>query len=331
MLRKQVVSGKPTKELRRILRDEPRPILGVWGGTAHIAQLAEETGGKLFLLSGSHASSHVLGLPDSGFITLTEIASIAHYICQSVSIPVIVDCDTGFGNAINVVRMTREIIMAGAAGLFIEDQVAPKRCGFVKGKELISIEEMTGKIRAMVDVRDQMDPDFLVMARTDARGAVGGSLDEVFRRVAAYIDAGAEAFYIEALQTKEEVRAFNERFPDTVFLLTPHAIQPALTSREMQELGVGIIGAFAARIGTAASYDFLKDYFNRGYDAMNEFNEQTKDHPLAGFKIHNLAGFPAVYDLEQRYLPPEDNSRYEDSLGIYDPRSEGVDSKQARG
>src|SRR5690606_33151580 len=126
----------------------PWPLVGVWGATAQHAQLAEVTGFGHFGISGSATSTHLFGLPDAGLVTLSELAENVRRICQAVSIPVLVDCDTGFGNAINTVRTVSEVIRAGAAGLFIEDQVAPKRCGFVKGKELIPLEEAVGKYRA---------------------------------------------------------------------------------------------------------------------------------------------------------------------------------------
>ncbi|UCE31277.1 MAG: isocitrate lyase/PEP mutase family protein, partial [Burkholderiales bacterium] len=140
-LRDKVIDGRPSTAFRNMLSAGPLPVVGIWGGTAHHAQLAEMAGFPFFGVSGSNVSTHVLGLPDAGLLTLTELVETTRRICQAVSIPVCVDCDTGFGNAINVVRTVHEIIHAGAASLFIEDQVAPKRCGFVKGKELIPLSE----------------------------------------------------------------------------------------------------------------------------------------------------------------------------------------------
>jgi 2-methylisocitrate lyase-like PEP mutase family enzyme len=115
-------------------------------------------------------------MPDAGFLTLTE--NVRH-ICAATTLPVLVDCDAEFGSALNVIRTVEDVIRAGAAGLFLEDQVAPKRCGYTQGKEVISIEEACGKYRAEIDVRDRLDPDFIIMARTDSRGADGGSMEEV--------------------------------------------------------------------------------------------------------------------------------------------------------
>lgn len=319
-LRDDVFAGKPSTHFRRLLETGPLPLAGVWGATAQHAQLAEQTGFSHFGISGANASMHLLGLPDAGFLTLTELVENTRRVCRAVSIPVIVDCDTGHGNAINVLRTVDEIIRAGAASLFIEDQLAPKRCGFVKGKELISVEEAVAKYRAACDVRDDLDPDFVIQAGTDARGAVGGGMDEVLRRGEAYLRAGADVLYVEALQSREEIRTVREAFPEAWLKVTPYAITPAVTTAEMAELGVCTVGIHITKIGAIAIYDFLKDYAARGSDAYNAFAEAHKDHPLGGFGVFDLTGFPKVAELEAKYLSPERLARYEQSIGVYDPR-----------
>jgi 2-methylisocitrate lyase-like PEP mutase family enzyme len=320
-LRDDVIKEKPSTAMRRMLTQEALPLVTIWGSTAHHAQLAEATGFKAFGISGSNTSTHLLGLPDAGLLTLTELVENTRRICQAVSIPVTVDCDTGFGNAINVCRTVDEIIRAGAAALFIEDQVAPKRCGFVKGKELIPIEEAVGKYRAACDVRDRMDPDFIIMARTDARGAVGGGMDEVIRRGKAYLDAGVDVLYVEALQSREEIRAVRQAFPKALLKITPWAIDPPISTAEMREFGVCTTGVHITRIGAIAMYDFLLDFAKRGDDAYNEFATKNKKHPLGGFGIFDLTGFPKVSEMERKYLPAETLSKYDNSLGVYDPRA----------
>src|ERR1043165_9483438 len=147
---------------RRLIQSQ-EPHTTVFGATAHHAQLAQATGYKVFGVSGSNLSTHLLGMPDAGLTTLTELVDCTRNICRAVNIPVLVDIDTGFGNALNVRRTMDEVIRAGAAGVFLEDQLAPKRCGWVKGKELVSIEEAVGKYRAACDVRDDLDPNFIIM------------------------------------------------------------------------------------------------------------------------------------------------------------------------
>jgi 2-methylisocitrate lyase-like PEP mutase family enzyme len=330
-LRDSTVTGKGSTVFRRLLADGPLPVAGIWGGTAHHAQLAEATGFAFFGISGSNTSTQLLGLPDAGLVTLTELVENTRRICQAVSIPVVVDCDTGFGNAINVCRTVDEIIRAGAASLFIEDQVAPKRCGFVKGKELVPLEEAVGKYRAACDVRDRLDPDVVIMARTDARGAVGGGMEEVLRRGRAYLDAGADVLYVEALQSREEIRVVREAFPDALLKVTPHAIDPPLAAAEVRAFRLCTTGVHVARIGAVAMWDFLLAYHERGDDVANEFAARTRTHPLGGFGIFDLTGFPRVLELEQRYLSPETLARYDRSLGVYDPRvGHGELAKAAR-
>jgi 2-methylisocitrate lyase-like PEP mutase family enzyme len=320
-LRDPVIQGRASTAFRRMLAEGPLPVVGIWGATAHHAQLVEATGFSYFGLSGSNVSTHLLGLPDAGLLTLTELVEATRRVCQAVSIPVCVDCDTGFGNAINVVRTVEEIIRAGAASLFIEDQVAPKRCGFVKGKELIPLDEAVGKYRAACDVRDRLDPDFVIMARTDARGAVGGSMDEVMRRGRAYLDAGVDVLYVEALQSREEIRAVREAFPDALLKVTPYAIDPPLTTAEMREFGLCTAGMHITRVGAIAMYDFLQRYRDGGDDVFNAYSAQHRGHPLSGFGIFDLTGFPKVEALERRYLPAERMQRYDQSIGVYDPRA----------
>lgn len=327
-LKAGTAAGKASTALRRMFREGPLPLVGVWGATVHHAQLAEAGGFQFFGLSGSDASTQLLGLPDAGLLTLSELVEETRRICAAVSLPVVVDCDTGFGNAINVYRTVSEVIRAGAACLFIEDQVAPKRCGFVKGKELISIEEAVGKLRAACDSRDQLDPDAMIMARTDARGAVGGGMEEVLRRGAAFLAAGADILYVSALQSREEVRVLRERFPDALLELIPLAADPPLTMQEIRDFRICSCGVHIARVGAIMMHDFLVDYRARGEDAYNEFAQRNKGHPLAGLGLLDLTGFPRLMELEARYLPAEAMLRYEKSLGTYDPRARNKSSAE---
>jgi len=309
---------KQSAVLRELFKGE-KPVRSIWVGTAHQAQLAAKTGFKVIGISGSNTSTQILGLPDSGFLTLTELVENVDRICRAVDLPVIVDCDTGFGNAINVRRTVDKVIRAGAAGLFIEDQVAPKRCGFVKGKELIPLEEAIGKYRAAIDVRNELDPDFIIMARTDARGAVGGNMEEVLRRGEAYLNVGIDILYVEALQSREEIKQVREAFPDCLLQVTPHAITPPLTFREVKDIGLCLSGCHIGYVGSVAMYDFLKEFLENE-DAFVEFRMKTAEHPLGGFGTFDIAGFPKVVEWERKYLPQETLDKYDQSLGLYDPR-----------
>jgi len=322
-LRPRTNKGKASSELRRMLRDESLPLLAIGGGTSHHAQLAEATGFKLFGLSGSQASAHIMGMPDSGIMTLTEVVENARRICQAVSIPVIADGETGFGNVLNATRTASDLINAGVAGFFIEDQVFPKRCGFTKGVEVVAAEEAAGKLRAAKAVRDELDPDVVLIARTDARSAVGGGMDEVLRRCEIYLNAGVDMLLITALQNREEIRKVRERFPDASIELNISGINPPLTMEEFRQFKICIMTMPISKVAQIMMYDFLHAYRDRGLEVFNEFTEKNKRHPFGIFGFLELTGFPRLLEIEKQFLSSEQIAKYDQSIGIYDPRAEG--------
>ena len=169
------------REFRRLLKEEPYQFTGgVYEPLG--AQIAERVGMKSIYLSGYSMALHN-AWPDMGFLTQTEVARIASMVASATSLPVIADADDGYGNALSTIRTVQEFMKTGVAGIHLEDQRFPKRCGHIAGKTVVSLEEALGKYRAALDTRDRLDPDFVIIARTDAYGAVGGSLEEAIRRV----------------------------------------------------------------------------------------------------------------------------------------------------
>jgi 2-methylisocitrate lyase-like PEP mutase family enzyme len=168
---------------------------------ALFARVVEDLGFEAVYVTGAGVANMLLGAPDIGLTTLTEVAQTVAAIADAVSIPLIVDADTGFGNAVNVIRMVRTLERAGAAGIQIEDQVFPKKCGHFNGKDVISRDEMAGKIKAAVDARH--DPSLQIIARTDARTVEG--LERALERARAYVEAGADATFVEAPTELEEL------------------------------------------------------------------------------------------------------------------------------
>lgn len=320
-LRKTVVNGKPSAELRRQMREGPFPLKVVSGSTPHEAQLAESAGIRLFTISGSATSTELLGLPDAGLLTLTEVVDNARRVCSAVSIPVIVDLDTGFGNVVGVQRAVGEVIKAGVAGFFMEDQVSPKRCGYTQGTEVISMEEMAGKIRAAREVRDALDPDVVIIARTDARNAVGGGLDEVLRRCEANLRAGADVLMVVALKTREEIEAVRAAFPEAHLNAVVHGLRPRLRTEEYTQYRLFQQSIKLNVVASVAMHDFLVDYVQRGADAYVEFSESRQGHPLIDFGFLDLTGFPQVVEIEKRYLPTDRLKKYEGSSAFYQPQA----------
>src|SRR5438876_5827962 len=206
----------PGRQFRDLLRTEPYLFTG--GVYSPLdAQIAEKVGMKSIYLSG-YSMAMAQGWPDMGFLTQTEVTRIASMVASAVSIPIIADADDGYGNALSTIRTVQEYVKTGVAGIHIEDQRFPKRCGHIAGKTVVSLEEALGKYRAAVDTRDRLDPDLVLTARTDAQGAGGGSLEEAIRRARAYADAGVDLVWCELSNAAREpaiafARALRETHP----------------------------------------------------------------------------------------------------------------------
>jgi carboxyvinyl-carboxyphosphonate phosphorylmutase len=202
------------------------------------AKVIEKAGFKAVHMTGSGSSASLLGLPDLGFTTISEMATHAKNLVLAVDVPVIVDADTGYGNAMNVMRTVRELEQAGVAGIHLEDQVTPKRCGHLEGKSLITAEEMVGKIQAAVEARQ--DEDFLLIARTDAREIHG--LDEAIRRANAYVEAGADCIFVEAPLSVEEMHQIAGSVKAPLLAnMVEGGKTPWLRAKELEEIGFALV------------------------------------------------------------------------------------------
>ncbi len=282
------------------------------------AKIIERAGFKVMGITGYGASIAMLGKADAGFITLTEMIALTRNVTSATRVPVICDADTGFGNAITVLRTTEEFIKAGAAGFHMEDEVAPKRCGHVAGKELISTEEAVGKIRAADRVRQELDPDFLLIARTDARGAVGGSLDEVIHRGKAYMDAGADMIFPDGLTNFEELECCVKEIGAPIhYNMATLGVSTYMSLSRLEEIGVSIVSnpAGLLRAAMKAMWDYAHGFAEGGTEFMKEADEGYTGHPTGN--LHEFVGFPEIRRLEMEFLPKtEVERRYSQSVGF---------------
>lgn len=223
--------------LRRAFADE-RTLLVPGAANALAARIIEDIGFEAVYLSGAGVANSYLGAPDIGLVSLKELAEHVAAVRDSIEVPLIVDADTGFGNAINVVRTVKTLERAGANAIQIEDQVFPKRCGHFEQKSLISESEMVQKIHAAVDCRH--DEDLVIISRTDARSALG--LDEALDRAAAYRQAGADVSFVESPLTGDEIRRIRKTLPGPQLInMVVGGKTPLMTFDEFQELGFAIV------------------------------------------------------------------------------------------
>jgi methylisocitrate lyase len=214
-------------------------------------------------VSGAGMANATAGVPDIGLLSMTEVVMLAGYVADAVTIPAIVDADTGFGGAENVARTVRKLEAAGLAGCHIEDQDFPKRCGHLAGKSLVDLEEMVGKIKAALASR--RDRNFMIIARTDARAVEG--FDRAVERAGEYLAAGADAIFPEALQSAEEFRDFAKEIDLPLLAnMTEFGNSPLLTFQQLADFGyrMVIFPQSAFRVSMKASEQFLVDLKKRG-------------------------------------------------------------------
>jgi methylisocitrate lyase len=230
---------------------------------AAIARQVERAGFDAVYISGAGMANATAGVPDIGLLSMTEVVRLAGYVASTVTIPAIVDADTGFGGAENVARTIRELEKAGLAGCHIEDQEFPKRCGHLAGKSVVDIGEMTGRIKAAVNAR--RDEDFMIIARTDARAVE--NFDRAVERSHRYLKAGADAIFPEALQNADEFKRFAREVQAPLLAnMTEFGKSPLLSFQELSDFGykMVIFPQSAFRVSMKASEEFLRDLKKRG-------------------------------------------------------------------
>ena len=318
----------PGKAFRDLLGTEPYLFTG--GVYSPLdAQIAERVGMKSIYLSG-YSMALANGWPDMGFLTQTEVARIGAMVASAVEIPVIADADDGYGNALSTIRTVQEYVRSGVAGIHIEDQVFPKRCGHIAGKTIVPLETAVGKYRAAIDTRNRLDPDFVVIARTDAYGAVGGSLEEAIRRGRAYADAGVDLVWPELSGPDREpavafARAMRQSHPGLPLAFNYsssfkwHKDPSPFTFRELGELGYRFIfiTLFAAHAGMYAVWNAMEELVKDEEQAQWRLEKTKVGHPTESH--HVMARVSHFQELEKRYIPGSDE-RIKGSAGFDDSR-----------
>ncbi|HBC08278.1 MAG TPA: carboxyvinyl-carboxyphosphonate phosphorylmutase [Rhodospirillaceae bacterium] len=305
---------RATTQLRQLLKSKETLVVpGCYDAMS--AKVMELVGFPAVYMTGYGTSLALLGMPDAGLATMTEMHLNARYMANAVKVPLIADADNGYGNAINVIRCVREYIQTGAAAIHIEDQAIPKRCGHVAGRRVIPMAEAVGKYRAAADVRDELDPDFVLIARTDARGAHGGNLDIAIERANAYLEAGADIAFVEGPTTRDEVERICKEVNGPI-LYNQTGVSPRFTSDEMTALGIAltILPGAAHRATLKALYSFAADMKERGPMVEAELFDSLKGHPVGDF--HTFAGFDQIMKWEEAYMDEAELEKYQDSVGF---------------
>jgi len=284
---------KQTAKMRELLKSGKMAV----APGAHDAMTAKVIGKLGFdavYMTGYGQSASHLGQPDVGLMTMSEMVARASNIVEAAGVPVIADADTGFGNAVNVMRTVREYEKAGVAVIQLEDQVMPKKCGHMIGREIIPMDEMVGKIKAAVDTR--MNPDFMIMARTDARTVKG--IEEAIKRGKAYQEAGADIVFIESPETVEEMKLINSEIDVyTLANMVEGGRTPMLKNDELEALGfnVTIYPTASIYVATKAMVDLWNGLKNDGTTA------NMMDKMVTFAEFNDLIGLDSIRAIERNY------------------------------
>ena len=279
--------------IRRSLKKSGQLVMpGVYDALS--AQIATKTGFEVIFISGYSLAATMLGEPDFGILTQTEMLSAAQRICSVTDLPVIVDADTGYGNAINVIRTVDELIRIGAAGMFLEDQVWPKRCGHMKGKQVIPLEEQLKKLQAAIDAK--RNRDFFIVARTDARQALG--LNEAITRGIAFKKAGADAVFIEAPETKEEMLEIARCVPGPLVAnMLERGVTPLMAPQELRDLGFDlVVWPLAPLYSVAKSLNEVYTTLRRDGTTVD-----ILDRLMPFDEFNRIVGLEEKYRLDEKY------------------------------
>src|SRR5262245_37496013 len=310
-----------TKTTSRFAELLKRPgLLVMSGGFSPLhARMSEVVGYEAFFMSGSQVAAYVYGYPDVGLLGVSEMVESVRRIANVTDIPVFADADTGYGNAVNVHYTVKEYIRAGAAGLHIEDQEAPKKSGTQAGRRLISVEEAIGKFRAAVAAKKELDDDFVVCARCDSIGSEGGGFEDAVRRGIAYVkEASVDAVWMNTLTERGQIEEACRRIPAPV-IAPYYGPRPSPTFEEFQNLGAAAVlyPSLTTANGLQSTWEVLHDFRERGPLVLDEWNKKAQASPHGMVPRTQDPILPAkkIIQLEDEFIPKELKRDYDKTFG----------------
>jgi methylisocitrate lyase len=305
-----------TTRLKRIFESQDTELLPFGVMPIH-AQMAEAAGFNAFYISGG-LMAWWYGMPDAGLVTRTEIVDLARRVVQSVEIPVYCDADTGYGGIHNVRKTVQEFVAAGVAGIHIEDQREPKKTGGYAGVEIVSDEEALGRLRAACEARDELDPDFVITARTDAYGAAGGGLEEALRRGKLYKqESGVDVIFYEGIRSWEECQWLLAETPGPAYVIAGRQAGRTPPVAELSAMGQAINIVQFAVPALPETWKMLLQVKNTGgLDPVDEyienlFAEQDSEQFIGKGDAFVKPTYQQVRELEERFLPMNQQRDYE--------------------
>jgi 2-methylisocitrate lyase-like PEP mutase family enzyme len=310
------MAEKATTRFRARLQ---RPELFVMPGgfSPLLARMAEEVGFEAYFIAGSQTSSFLYGVPDVGIIGLRDMVDHARHVAARCTIPIQVDADTCYGNAVNVHYAVQEFVRAGVAAINLEDQEAPKKSGTVAGRRCISKAEALGKIQAAVAAKNEIDPDFVICARCDTMGSEDGSFAAALDRSIAYIaEGGADYIWLNNVTTRDEIREACANIPAPVLPLWGGE-GPAPGPEELQDLGarIALYPTIAASAAVQAAWEVLNDLKRRGPVAIQDMAKRYRANPWGPAVVSDIINADLVRDLEERFVPADQQRDYEHTFG----------------
>jgi 2-methylisocitrate lyase-like PEP mutase family enzyme len=296
--------------LRQLLAGDKLVVMP--GGFSPVyARMAQEVGFDAFFLAGSQMSGFLLGVPDAGILGLRDIVDHARHAAAQTRIPLLLDADTGFGNAVNVHYSVQEIVRSGVAAFNIEDQEAPKKSPTGGGRRCIPLDEAVGKIRAAVAARDAIDAAFVIVARCDSIG-VEPDFAQTIARCTAYAQAGADLVWLNAVETRDQLAKVCAATPAPVLCNWFSTVEAPPSFEEFDKLGVrvALYPVMTALAGLQGAWELLNEFKARGPQALAAWQQRSASNPHGAADYKRLTGHGDIRGIEENFLPARDQRDY---------------------